>query len=124
MNLLKHRSIIAVIIFSLITCGIYALYYVYSTQESLRMTYRRELLPSGIVVILLGIVTCGIYTIYWMYKTSMVLHYLALDSGMNSNESDTVLFVVLGVFTGTIVFYALIQNKINNIIDYSNGRRY
>lgn len=117
---LKYRSIVSVILLSLLTCGIYAIYYLITTQESIRDTYKKEELPSGLFVFLVGLVTCGIYYIYWMYKTANIMNEILKENGLPYSESDVLLFVILGVFTGSLVYNVLLQSKINLIVENSS----
>lgn len=116
----KNRSIVSVILLSMFTCGIYALYFVYTVQEELRYECPEESLTSGAATIVLSFITCGIYSIYWMYVTSRKMDYIVRrDTGFSSD--DTVLFVLIGVFLTPIAYNALIQNKINNLLMQRSG---
>lgn len=116
----RERSIPAVILLSLFTCGIYPLYYVYTTQEAMRYEYWEEPVTSGAMTLILTFITCGIYSIYWMYVTSKRLDYIVnRDTGNYSD--DTLLFVLIGVFLTPIAFNALVQNKINTLLVQRDG---
>ncbi|MDR3215418.1 MAG: DUF4234 domain-containing protein [Bacilli bacterium] len=117
---IRKRSVLAVILLCLITCGIYSIYWIVTTQNQIRRIYQRELLHDGIVIILLGFITCGIYYYYWMYKTCLVMDDIYVEQGLVPNN-DTVLMVVLGILCTPIVYYALMQNKINYLVDMTNN---
>ena len=62
-----QRSVPMCVILSIVTCGIYGLYwYVCLTNEVDAVT--QEPGPGGGMSLLLSIVTCGIYNIYWGWK--------------------------------------------------------
>lgn len=61
------RSIPMAIILSIITCGIYGIYWMYCLVNDLNTASGRENDTSGGMVILFSIITCGIYGIYWYY---------------------------------------------------------
>jgi len=111
----KNRSIVSVILLSLFTCGIYPIFFNYTVQEEMRQECPELNLAGGAVTVLLTFVTCGIYGIYWMYVTAKNLDYVvSRDTGMPSD--DTLLFTLIGIFLTPIAFYALVQNKINNLL--------
>ncbi|MBO5101695.1 MAG: DUF4234 domain-containing protein, partial [Clostridia bacterium] len=64
---IKKREIVACIIFSIITCGIYLLYWMYKMNDEINAITGTRDDTSGGIVILLIIVTCGLYGIYWSY---------------------------------------------------------
>lgn len=65
---MKQRNIAVCIILSLVTCGIYGLYwFVVMTNESNQVSGRPNS-TSGGVSLLLMIITCNIYGLYWAYK--------------------------------------------------------
>lgn len=53
------------IILSLITCGIYGIYWEYCIVQDSNTASNEPYATSGGMVILLSIVTCGIYGLYW-----------------------------------------------------------
>ncbi len=65
-----ERPAINVIIFTIITCGIYGIYYTIVVQDDFNKYVDDGYKTSGLAVVLLGIVTFGIYNIYWIFKTS------------------------------------------------------
>ena len=93
------------------------------TQNELKRIYTKEPLSDGIIIILLDIVTCGFYSIYWMYKTCQVVDDIYYANGVRTTDT-TVLFVLLGFFLTPVVYYALMQDKINNLIDSIDGTYY
>ncbi|WP_294453570.1 DUF4234 domain-containing protein [uncultured Allofournierella sp.] len=102
------RNIVVCILLSIITCGIYGLYWMYTLNEYARAVAPQEWQTSGITVILLDIITCGIYGLYWNYKMGKA--YMAVNGG----SDNSLLFVLLGVFGFSIVNWAIMQNDINN----------
>lgn len=65
---IEQRNIALCIILSIITCGIYGLYWIYKLTEDVNTLKGDPNATSGGIVILLGIITCGIYMWYWLYK--------------------------------------------------------
>lgn len=108
---MKQRNIGMCIVFSIITCGIYGIYwFVCITDETNRVSSRFG--TTGGMAFLFNLITCGIYGIYWGYKMGE-----SLDEARASNGEPTgslaILFLILNIFTLQIVTYALIQNELN-----------
>ena len=109
---MKERNIAVCIILSIVTCGIYGLYWMYClVEESNEMTGNPDG-TGGVAVILLSIITCNIYLIYWMYTVGKRLEDLNVQEGKASGNYG-ILFLVLEFFGLAVVNYALIQNEIN-----------
>ena len=110
---IEKRSVGMAVVLSLITCGIYALYWEYKVWDSL---YRANNMPSTAGTdVLLGIVTCGIYTHYMMYKAGK----MESDAHRIFNlppKDDSVLYLILSLFTIGILPLAIIQGNINSTL--------
>lgn len=111
---IEQKNIALCIILSLITCGIYGLYWLYTLNEDAKTLSNDVNGTSGGIVILLGIVTCGIYTWYWMYKQGDRIDQAKSMRGVPSSNSG-ILYLILSIVGLSIVSYALMQNEINNL---------
>ena len=105
------RSIPAALILSIVTCGIYFLYWMYMINNEVNELAQDPMAPSGGIVILLSIVTCGIYSWYWYYKMGEKCDYIT-----QSNGSSNVIFLILGIFGLGIVSVALMQDSVNKVL--------
>jgi uncharacterized membrane protein YbjE (DUF340 family) len=106
--MIKNRNIALCIFFSIITCGIYAIYWlVMLNSEMNRLTPEDSFQTGSGLVILFSIITCGIYGIYWAFKMGQKMNILKND---NSNH---VLFLVLELIGLGIVNMGLMQAEIN-----------
>ena len=106
-----RRSVPMCIILSIITCGIYMLYwFVCVTNEADAVT--EEPGPGGGMSLLLNIVTCGIYGLYWGWKMGDKLDASRARHGVVPG-SFALLFLLLNLFGLTIVTLAIIQNELN-----------
>ena len=105
------RSIPVAIILSIVTCGIYLLYWMYMINNEINDLAQDPMAPSGGIVILLSIVTCGIYSWYWYYKMGEKCDYIT-----QSNGSSNVIFLILGIFGLGIVSVALMQDSVNKVL--------
>lgn len=116
------RNIGLCIVFSLLTCGIYALYWMYKlTEETNSLSGDSSTSPG--LVILLSIVTCGIYTFYWAYKMGKQLQVAQEAAGLVSSD-DSVLYLVLFIFQFGIIAQAIMQSNVNKIIDSGSNYEY
>ena len=112
---IMRRSIPVCIILSIITCGIYALYWLYCVVTDLNAASGETGDTSGGGVVLLGIVTCGIYTIYWYYKAAGKVNRIREMNGMPQDSSLSILYLILALFGFGIVSMALIQDELNKV---------
>ena len=101
-------------ILSLVTCGLYGLYWFVCMTDDTN-TVANEEGTSGVLALILTIVTCGIYGLYWAYKCGDKLDKAKVDRGMPASNGG-VLYLILYIFGG-IIAYALIQNELNNLAE-------
>lgn len=118
---MKQRSVPVCIILSLITCGIYSLYWmVVMTDDVNRLSGRQR--PSGGTALLLTIVTCGIYGIYWAYQMGEALYNAKAQRGI-PGSSNGVLYLILEIVFA-IAGWCLMQDEINKLIVASGNGNY
>ena len=110
----QQRNIALCIILSIVTCGIYGLYWIYTLTEDTNRLSGDPNATSGGVVILLSIVTCNIYMWYWMYKQGEKLDQIKTARGLSSGNSG-ILYLILTLVGLGIVSYALMQNELNQL---------
>lgn len=106
------RSIALSIILSIVTFGIYGLYWIYKLNNEVNELAEDPIAPGGGMVIFLLIVTFGIYGLYWLYKMGQKCDYIRQVNG-----SSGVLYLILGIFGLGIVADALIQDTINKVLE-------
>lgn len=108
------RDLAMCIILSIVTCGIYGLYWYYMLINELNVVAPDEDSPNAITVILLTVVTCGIYGYFWLYKAGNRLDTVRQLNG-EAASSLGLLFVILALCQLAIADYALIQNELNKV---------
>ncbi|MGX7132478.1 DUF4234 domain-containing protein [Enterococcus songbeiensis] len=108
----KQRSILSVIVLSIITCGIYFFVWMYQTTRDLN-EYTNDYRLSPGTVILLTIITCGIYGIYWWYRINDLFIKAQQKVGYKVYNDNKVLFIVLSLFGLNIVNMAILQSDLN-----------
>lgn len=108
--MVKERNIALCIILSLVTCGIYGLYWFVCLTDDTN-TVAGEAGTSGVLAVVLTIITGGIYGLYWAYKCGEKLDRAHQNKGESASNGG-VLYLIVFIFGGVIA-YALIQNELN-----------
>lgn len=108
---LPERNIVVCILLSLITCGIYGIYwFIVMTDESNMVSDDQT--TSGGMAFLFTIITCGIYFYYWNYKMGQKLH----QAGQKYNKpigDNSIVYLLLSIFGLGIINYCIIQSDLN-----------
>ena len=107
-NNVAPRNLAVAIILTLVTCGIYGIYWFMKLTDEVNALTGNTNDTSGGMAFLLDLVTCGIYGIYWSYKMGC-----KQDDYSNGNDTHAILYLVLSLFGFNIVIYALLQDMIN-----------
>lgn len=105
---MTQRSIGVSILLSIVTCGIYAYYWMFKMTQEIT-DYNNENANPGVELVL-SLVTCGIYYIYWNYKMGKRIAQACSPSSDNS-----ILYLILAIFGLGIVSMAIMQSSMNNI---------
>lgn len=107
-KMLIKRSIASIIVFSIITCGIYPMFLIVNLNNEFAIQNNENV--NGWMVIFLSIITCGIYGVIWFYKMGSVIE----KSGGKNEET---IYLVLSLFGLGLVALCLMQIQENNICD-------
>lgn len=111
--LVENRSIALSIILSIITCGIYGLFwYAFMTDDVNKVSGEYDS-TSGGLTILYSLLTCGLYKIYWSYKVGKQLYNAGSNCGKDISD-NSILYLILSLFGLSIISDALIQNDLNS----------
>lgn len=113
---IQKRSIVTAIILSLVTCGIYSIYWFIVLTNDMNKASGRTSDTSGGVAFVLSLVTCGIYEYYWAYKIGEKRDIVA-----NEKSSSGIIYLVLSLFGFGIVAYCLAQDALNKAVDRANN---
>ena len=113
MRAIEERNIGLCIVLTIITIGIYGLYWMYLVVEDVNSLLETPNATSGGMVVLLSICTCSIYLIYWMYITGQALDNYVVTKENGQPGSRGVLYLVLTIVGLSIVSTALLQNELN-----------
>lgn len=105
------RSIPLCIILSIVTCGIYGIYWMLKLNDEINLLCGDTNATSGALVVIFSLITCGIYGFYWMYKMGEKCDFIKGVQG-----SSGILYLLLGIFGLSIVDFCLIQDTINKSV--------
>lgn len=110
--MIKQRNIGICILLSIVTCGIYGLYWFVVLTDDINQESGETDATSGGMSLLLTIVTCNIYGWFWAYKMGEKVDIIKNKNGVPSSNSG-ILYVLLQVFGLGIIAYALMQDTAN-----------
>lgn len=109
--MLIQRNIGVAIILSLITCGIYAIYwFIVLTNDVGKLSGDSSF--TGGKHFLLTLVTCGIWSYIWSFQVGKHVSEIQRQRGLMVSD-NSVLYLVLTFFGLGIVTYALVQSDVN-----------
>ena len=117
---IEKRSIALCIMLSIVTCGIYGLYWVYKLTEDTHAAVGRRTTASGGMVILYSIITCSVYLFYWQYKMGESILEAKKQRGLSADQNIPIIYLVLCLFGLAIVSEALLQSSLNDIVDFDS----
>jgi hypothetical protein len=108
----EEKNIALVIIFSIITCGIYNLFWIYHMVKAETAFLESEKSVPGVFF-------CNIlvpfYSWYWLYDRSKSVAMRADKIGMRGISDNSVLYLLLSIFGFMFVSQLLFQNDLNII---------
>lgn len=112
----NKRNPVLVLIFSILTCGIYYYYWIYQVSASLRPYNRNDSMAPGLELLLC--IICFPYVIYWYYKYGRIIFEAQKEIGMPYPEDNSILYLILSIFGLGIVGTCIMQASLNKMWDY------
>lgn len=116
----EEKNIVLNVILSIVTCGIYAIYWFITLTDDAREYAKDSNMQSGGIAFLLTLVTCGIYGIYWAYKMGKLIEQGQKNCGLAAKD-NSILYLILEIFGLGIINYCLMQNDLNEITKATNA---
>jgi hypothetical protein len=111
--MIKQKNIGLAIVLTLITCGIYGIFWFVSlTNDVGYLSEDREF--TGGKHLLLTLVTCGIWSYIWSYQVGKHIAIAQQKRGQLATD-NSVLYLVLTFVGLGIVVYALVQSDANKL---------
>ena len=105
-----NRSIPLCIIFTLLTFGIYGIYWFIKLTDELNANSSIKTAGGGTALVF-TLLTGGIYGYYWIYKQGQKID----DINSNLGGNTGIMYLVLHFFGLAIIAYCLMQSEINRI---------
>ncbi len=115
----EKRSPVAVLLLSLVTCGIYSLYLIYQISKEVREFRGDNSIDPGLEL-LLSLITCGIYQLYWYYKYGKFVYDMEQRVGVTGVTDMSVILLLLPIFGFGVVSMLLLQTELNRVWDAVN----
>ena len=111
----EKRDPIMVLILGILTCGIYAVYWVYKTSSEIKDALGREDINPALDAVL-TFVTCFVWLVYLAYKYPQLLLQLQDKAGLPRNDI-TLISLILAIVGLSPVSFFMIQSELNNVWD-------
>lgn len=114
-GVVKEKSIGLCVVLSLVTCGIYSIYWLYTIAHDLNDLCESQKQEKGAepgLVVVLSIVTCGIYLLYYLWKAGKMVSSLTRSNGHHPSD-DSIVLMVLSILQLSLVSYCILQSHIN-----------
>jgi hypothetical protein len=102
------------ILLTLITCGLYGLYWRYKQMEVLNAWVGRED-HNFLVYLLLTIITCSLYGMYYEYRMARSINEVQALAGQRVNDSLPMISVLFAIVGLALVSIAVQQSDINEL---------
>ncbi|MDE2140829.1 MAG: DUF4234 domain-containing protein [Elusimicrobia bacterium] len=111
----EHRiDVAAGIIFSVISCGIYNIYWNYRQMVAMNALLGRHEFDFGKWA-LLTLFSCGLYHIYYEYRMGTELHQWLVQNDRVVNPNLATIGLALSVFGLTVLADAVYQSELNKL---------
>ena len=117
----EKRDPMMVVLYTLLTCGIYGIFWWYQTITEIKNALGREDINPTMEIVL-AIVTCGLYGIYLYYKYPQIMLEMQDRAGRPRNDI-TMMSLLLAIFGLAIISIPIMQSELNNIWDAAAARR-
>lgn len=102
MHELQTRDVVLRILLTIVTCGLYGLYWMKTLTDDIHRFSGRPQTPSGGMVALLTIITCSLYFYYWLYKISGELIEARQEKGLPLDAVSNATYTVTVVITSLL----------------------
>jgi hypothetical protein len=111
--MVTQRGVALAIVLTLITCGIYGIYwFIVMTNDVGKLSGDSSF--TGGKHFLLTLVTCGIWSLIWAYQVGKQVAEAQRQRGLSATDNSA-LYLILGIFGLSIVTYALVQSDVNKL---------
>ena len=109
-ELLETKGIAVAIVLSIVTCGIYGLFWYYNIVKRIHYIYAGNFDCVAEYLLLLFV---PFYGWYWLYVSGEALDQYSVSRGEMGGGHLGILYLLLGIFGFGIISYALMQSELN-----------
>ena len=111
-----HANIAVHLILTIVTCGLFSLYWNYKQMQACNQMLGRREFSFGLWF-LLTFITCGIYHVFYQYKVGMAIVELQRSRDRHVFGELPILSVIVTIFALSIIVDAIHQSEINKLVD-------
>lgn len=108
----EEKSLVQCVLLSIITCGIYSLFWLYDLCRNIK---RLNGDTSSCVGEFLCLIFIPFYSWYWAYTRGKKINAAAQKYGILSGDSSVLYLILAIIGFGGIVLYVVMQNELNNL---------
>jgi hypothetical protein len=108
------RDIVVSLLLTLVTCGIYDLYWNYKQMKVFNSFLEREEFNFWLWFFM-SLLTCGVFHIYYEYQMGIALKEIQKKYNLPVEEQLPMISILLSIFGLSLVVDAIHQNEINKI---------
>lgn len=125
--MIQRRDFVTYLLLSIITCGVYSYYFIYTTTNDLnRMAGDDGKTVNSTAAVLLSIFFGIIYPTWWFYRMGGRMHHLGQQNAIPIDEdaSSYVMWMIVGYLTcgiGSLFATFLFIKNFNRIADGYNA---
>lgn len=112
---IERRNPVLIIIFSVLTCGIYFLYWIYRVSEQMRGYTTNDGISPAVEILLC--IICAPYIVYWFYKYGKAIFEAQNRVGLKFPEDNSILYLLLSLFGFGIIGACIMQVSLNRLDD-------
>ncbi|WPX08972.1 DUF4234 domain-containing protein [Anaerocellum danielii] len=116
----KKRSVVGLLVFSIITLGIYYFYWIYATSKETQAYLEKQTLSPGLELFLC-IITCGLYWFYWIFKYSKITVECQQKAGLPP-EDNAVINLILSILGLGIISSMILQASLNKVCELESSK--
>ena len=114
--MIQKRNTALYVILSIITCGIFGLYWFCTLNNDTNKVSGHPEATGGVAALLLTIITCGIYSLFWMYNMGTRIDEVKMRRGMPCGNTGT-LYLILALVGFGWVSEILLQSELNKLAE-------
>ena len=113
---IQKRNIALYFILSIVTCGIFGLYWFCTVNDDTNKVSGHPEATGGVAALLLSILTCGIYALFWMYNMGTRIDEAKVKRGQPGGNLGT-LYLILSLVGFGWVAEILMQSELNKLAE-------